>query len=77
MVKPIGLFNKIHKKVDLNSKEFYNKHPDLAPRNVYLSMNRTIGRDEINRTIENIGEPLHVRIINQCKDKIKKIFKVK
>lgn len=79
MVNPVKLFNfkKTSHKIDMNSRKFYDQHPDLAPKNIYLYMGRTLDIKTVNRTIENFGEPLPVRIKNWCKYKIKNILKKK
>ncbi len=68
MVKPIGC--SIKNKIKLDTKKFYNEHPDLAPRNIYLAMDRVIDKKQIDRTIENFGEPFWVRAKNWLKYKI-------
>lgn len=55
-----------------NSREFYDKHPDMAPRNVYLYLGRVTAREEIDREFERITkEPFLKRV----KNFINKIFK--
>lgn len=58
-----------------NSQEFYNRRPDLAPRNIYLSMGRVIDKKTIDRNIGNFGEPFWVRVKNLLKYKVEDIFK--
>ena len=70
-------FTGVKSKTNFNSKKFYNEHPDLAPRNIYLSMGRTIDTKKVNRTIENFGEPFWVRAKNWFKYKIEDIFKIR
>lgn len=79
MIGPVKLFNlkKASRKIDINNRNFYDKHPDLAPRNIYLYLGRTLDIEKVNRTIENFDEPLSIRIKNWCKQKIKNIFKKK
>ena len=43
-------------KIDLNSQDFYKKHPDLAPRNVYLYMGRTLDLKSVEKYINNFGK---------------------
>ncbi len=64
-------------KLNINSPEFYKEHPDLTPRNVYLSLGRVTDKKEIDRTIENFGEPFWVRAKNWFKYKIEDILKNK
>lgn len=68
-------FTGVKSKINLNSKKFYNEHPDLAPRNIYLLLGRTIDTKKVNRTIENFGEPFWLRAKNWFKYKIEDIFK--
>ena len=42
--------------IDLNSQRFYVKHPDLAPRNVYLRMGRVMDLKTVERYIANFGK---------------------
>lgn len=63
---------KIRTKVDINSRKFYEQHPDLAPRNVYLATGRLIDMEKVNRTIENFGEPFWIRAKNWFKHKFYK-----
>ncbi len=50
-----------------NSPEFYAKHPDLMPRDIYLASGRTISRKEIDNYISKNFKP-------SFKDRLKKIF---
>ena len=59
MLKILPKFNKakISKtKINPNSPEFYKKYPDLAPRNVYLYLGRTLDLKSVKKYINNIGE---------------------
>ena len=48
---------KVYKtKINPNSMEFYRKHPDLAPRNVYLYLGRTVDLKTVERYIANFGK---------------------
>lgn len=48
---------KVYKtKINPNSREFYRKHPDLAPRNVYLYMGRTLDFKSVQKYLDNIGK---------------------
>lgn len=49
--KPTGLLTKSRTKY-YNSKEFYNRHPDLAPRDIYLYEGRIITHEQINKTLK-------------------------
>ena len=42
--------------VDLNSQKFYAKHPDLAPRNIYLRMGRVMDMKTVEKYIANFGK---------------------
>ena len=59
MLKVFPRYNKtkISKtKINPNSQDFYKKHPDLAPRNVYLYLGRTMDLKTIKKYINNIGK---------------------
>ena len=59
MLKILPKFNKakISKtKINPNTQEFYQKYPDLAPRNVYLYMGRTLDLKTVKKYINNIGK---------------------
>ncbi len=71
MIQPVSFTGK---KVSINSRAFYDKHPDLMPRNLYLYSGKTVSRKEIDEGIENVGAPLHVRVINWFKNKINNLF---
>ncbi|MBO5737891.1 hypothetical protein J6R97_00970 [bacterium] len=68
MYKILPKFNKskVYKtKINPNSREFYKKHPDLAPRNVYLYMGRTLDLKTVHKYLDNIGkESIFERIKN-------------
>ena len=58
MLKILPKFNKVKiskTKINPNTQEFYKKHPDLAPRNVYLYMGRTLDLKAVEKYINNIG----------------------
>lgn len=51
------LANKTYKrktKLDVNSEKFYQQHPDLAPRNVYIATGRLINKETIDKYLDNI-----------------------
>ena len=59
MLKILPKLNKtkIYKtKINPNSQEFYKKYPDLAPRDVYLYMGRTLDLKSVKKYINNIGK---------------------
>ncbi len=72
MIKPVSYTGR--QTIGLNNEQFYKNHTDLAPRNIYLAMGRVINQKEVNRTIENFGEPFWVRAKNWFKYKIEDIF---
>lgn len=41
-------------KVKFDSKQFYQHHPDLAPRNVYLASERVIKQKDVDKTLKRI-----------------------
>ena len=48
---------KVYKtRINPNGQEFYKKHPDLAPRNVYLYMGRILDLKTVKKYINNIGK---------------------
>ena len=59
MLKIFPKFNnaKIFKtKINPNTQDFYKKYPDLAPRNVYLYLGRTVDLKTIQNYLDNIGK---------------------
>ena len=63
-------------KINPNSQEFYKKHPDLAPRNVYLATGRVLKFDTVQKHLDKITrEPLMERVSNWFKKICKKIIK--
>ncbi|MCM1265666.1 MAG: hypothetical protein NC200_05650 [Candidatus Gastranaerophilales bacterium] len=71
MIAPVNFASK---KININSRKFYDEHPNLAPRNIYLYLDRTTDIKEVNKTIENIGEPAWKRTKNWFQNKIGKLF---
>jgi len=66
----------VRSKINPNSQEFYKKHPDLAPRNVYLATGRVLEFKNVQKKLDKIAkEPLTDRISNWFKSITKKIFK--
>ena len=62
----LKVFPKINKTgISPNSQEFYKKHPDLAPRNVYLYMGRTMDLKTVKKYLNKIGkESIYEKIGN-------------
>ena len=62
-----------------NSKKFYQKRPDLAPRNIYLREGRVVKMEEVKKTIDNFGATPFEKICNWFKSKYNdlKMFLVK
>lgn len=73
-ILPIFRLRKPKTKININSREFYDKHPDLAPRNIYLYYGRVITKKDIDRSVENFGEPFWIRAKNWLKYKIEDIL---
>jgi len=44
-------------KINLNSQKFYKKHPDLAPRNVYLRMGKILKVEDVQKSFFNWDKP--------------------
>lgn len=53
-----------------NSLEFYKKHPDLAPRNVYLYLGRVVSKEEVEKKIDKLTRP-------SMYERLKNLFKIK
>lgn len=62
------------KRADITvGREFYDKHSDLAPRNIYLYLGRVTTREDIDREFERITkEPFLKRVKNFINKIIKK-----
>lgn len=73
MVQPVS-FCGGKTKIKVNSREFYDKHPDLAPRNVYLYLGRVKSAEEIDKYMKKFDEPFYVRAKNWVINKVKNIF---
>lgn len=74
MVKAIRCFNNKNK-INVNCREFYEKHPDLAPRNVYLYLGRVITKEDADKKFAKIfKEPFITRAKNWFQNKIGKLF---
>ena len=59
MLKILPKFNKakiFKTKMNPNTQDFFQKYPDLAPRNVYLYMGRTLDLKTVKKYINNIGK---------------------
>ena len=39
-------------RIDVNSPKFYEKHPDLMPRNVYLATGRILSKEKIDKYVD-------------------------
>lgn len=71
-------------RINPNSKEFYRKHPDLAPRNVYLALGRIVTQEQCNKTIDMFYKELDrnflkekvVGYLKQISQKVKQFFKI-
>ena len=46
-----------------NSPEFYAKHPDLMPRNIYLATGRFISKEKMERKFNAL---FHLSIKDKC-----------
>ena len=53
-MKIFGLFGRKSANNYYNSKEFYKRRPDLAPKNVYLQEGRIITQKEIDKYFAKI-----------------------
>lgn len=58
-----------------NSQEFYKKHPDLAPRNVYLSQGRIIKMEDVKKHLDNICKETFSEKCTRYLNNIKSLFK--
>ena len=60
-------------RIDVNSKEFYKEHPDLAPRDIYLREKRTVNMEDVRKTISDfLEEPWYKRFYHSIMGKMKK-----
>ena len=76
---------KYHKtRINPNSKEFYRKHPDLAPSNVHLALGRILTKEQCKKTIDTFYKELDrnflkekvVGYLKQISQKVKQFFKI-
>ena len=59
MLKILSKVNKqkVYKtQINPNSQEFYKRHPDLAPKNVYLRTGRIMDLETVRKYIANFGK---------------------
>lgn len=49
-----SLFKTFNKTDYYNSKEFYQKHPDLAPRNIYLYEGRVLKMEDVRKYLDKM-----------------------
>lgn len=59
----------------INTPEFYRRHPDLAPRNIYLREGRTITPEDWNKTIKRLDRINKISdFTSSIKSKLKQFF---
>lgn len=67
---------RIHK-ISLNSKKFYDNHPDLMPRNLYLYLGRVKSaeqiEDEFNKVFKLSFYKKCQKLFSKIKQKLKEI----
>ena len=61
--RPISIINKKPKGY-YNSPEFYAKHPDLMPRDIYLASGRIVTKEEIEK---NFNKMFQLSFKDKCK----------
>jgi hypothetical protein len=69
-IQPVSFTSRANKSTQLEGKEFWAKHPDLAPRNVYLSEGRVMGLNEVEKGLNDICKESFSK---RCMNVIKKI----
>ena len=74
-MKIFGLFGRKSANNYYNSKEFYKRCPDLAPRNVYLQEGRIITQKEIDKYFAKITRKTFLERAGEVIKKIKSWFK--
>ncbi len=62
---------KFRSKLNMNSQKFYKRHPDLAPRNVYLRMGRILKLEDVQKAFFDWDKPWYKKVF----DKITSLFK--
>ncbi len=60
------------RKLNVNTREFYDKHPDLMPRNIYLYLGRVVTREEIDK---KFNQAFKVPFTTKVKFWLKNLFK--
>ena len=61
--RPMSIINKKPKGY-YNSPEFYAKHPDLMPRDIYLASGRVVTKEEIEK---NFNKMFSLPFKDKCK----------
>lgn len=62
-------------KLNVGTKEFYNKHLDLVPRNVYLASGRILKMETVRKAMDRIAKESFSEKVSRWIDSIKCLFK--
>ena len=69
-----GLFGRKSANNYYNSKDFYKRRPDLAPRNEYLREGRVITKNEVDKYFAKITRKTFSERAGEFINKIKSLF---
>ena len=61
----------LRSKINMNSQEFYKQHPDLAPRNVYLRMDRILSLKDVQKAFFDWDKPWYKKVFDKIADFLK------
>lgn len=62
-------------KIPLSSRNFYNKHPDLMPRNIYLYLGRIKSKEQIDNEINKVFKLTPIEKCRKLFSRIKQVIK--
>ncbi len=62
-------------KISLNSRNFYDKHPDLMPRDIYLYLGRVKSKEQIDNEFNKVFKLTFLERCQRLFLKIKQVIK--
>lgn len=62
-------------KISLNSRKFYDKHPDLMPRDIYLYLGRVKSKEQIDNEFNKVFKLTFLERCQKLFSKIKQVIK--
>ena len=62
-------------KISSNSRNFYDKHPDLMPRDIYLYLGRIKSKEQIDNEFNKVFKLTFLERCQRLFSKIKQVIK--